>query len=201
LSVAEHLEDSPLFKGVNLADREALIQVMQRRSFPTGTVLFRKGDPGQAMYIILSGRVRIFTQDAQGNELTLRYLSEIFGEFSVLDQQPRSASAAAADDLEVLILQRDDFLSFLKERPLVGLSMMRNLAERVRYTTTYLQKVMDATRQLLEGNYDQAVQDIPDSETDAEIQGLLQSFVQMVQGVQAREHTLKQELDSSQPSS
>ncbi len=201
MNVAEYLEDSPLFKGVKLEDREALIQVMQRRSFPHGTVLFRKGDPGHAMYIILSGRVRIFTQDAQGNELTLRYLSQMFGEFSVLDQQPRSASAAAADDLEVLILQREDFLSFLKERPLVGLSMMRNLAERVRYTTTYLQKVMDATRQLMEGHYDQAVQAIPDSETDAEIQGLLQSFVQMVQGVQAREHTLQQELDSSQTSS
>lgn len=198
LSVAECLVGSPLFKGVNLADREALIQVMQRRSFPKGTVLFQKGDLGNSMYIILAGRVRIYTQDTQGNELTLRYLSELFGEFSVLDQQPRSASAAAAEDLEVLILQRDDFLGFLKERPLVGLSMMRNLAERVRYTTTYLQKVMDATQQLMQGNYDQAVRDIPDSETDAEIQGLLQSFVQMVRGVQAREHTLKQELNSAQ---
>lgn len=199
--IAAQLESSPLFKGVSSADREALIRVMERRSYLKGTVLFQKGAPGDSMYLILSGRVRIFTEDAQGDELTIRYLSEIFGEFSVLDQRPRSASAEAADDLEVLILHRGDFLNFLHERPLVGLSMMRNLAERVRYTTTYLQKVMDASQQLLQGDYDQAVQEIPDSNTDAEIQSLLQSFIQMVRGVQSRERTLKQELDSQRRTS
>jgi CRP/FNR family cyclic AMP-dependent transcriptional regulator len=191
MDIAEQLAGSPLFKGVDRADREALIHRMRRQSYPKGAVLFDKGDTGDSMYIILSGRVRIYTRDAQNNEITIRHLSEMFGEFSMLDQKPRSAAAAAADDLEVLVLHRDDFNAFLHERPLVGLSMMRNLVERVRYTTTYLQRVLDATEQLSQGNYE-TVQVVADSGTDAEIQGLIGAFVQMVSGVQAREKTLKQ---------
>jgi signal-transduction protein with cAMP-binding, CBS, and nucleotidyltransferase domain len=125
MDIAEQLTGSPLFRGVDRADREALIKVMRSQSYPKGAVLFHKGDAGDSMYIILSGRVRIFTHDAQGNEITIRHLSEMFGEFSMLDQKPRSASASAAADLEVLVLHRDDFNAFLRERPLVGLSMMR----------------------------------------------------------------------------
>ncbi|MBI5959379.1 MAG: cyclic nucleotide-binding domain-containing protein [Chloroflexi bacterium] len=194
MNIAEQLANSPLFKGVEVAEREALIRVMQRRTYRQGEILFHKGDPGDSMYLILSGRVRIFMHDEQGNELTIRHLSEMFGEFSVLDQQPRSASAAAADNLEVLVLHRDNFLAFLREHPLVGISMMRNLSERVRYTTTYLQKVIDATQQLLQGNYEQAMREIPDSASDAEIQELIQSFVDMARQVQDRAQTLEQQL-------
>jgi CRP-like cAMP-binding protein len=198
MNIAEQLANSPLFRGVELTEREALIRVMQHRHFQPGDILFRQGEGGDCMYLILSGRVRIFMRDEQGNEFTIRHLTEMFGEFSVLDQEPRSASAAAADDLDVLILQRDDFLAFLHERPLVGISMMRNLSERVRYTTTYLQKVMDATQQLLQGNYEQAVQHIPDSATDAEIQELVRAFVAMVRQVQARTTLLEQQLSDHQ---
>lgn len=190
MTLAEQLAGSPLFKGVPLADREALIQAMERHTFPAGTVLFHKGDPGDCMYLILAGRVRIFSQDAQGNEFTLRYLTETFGEFSMLDSLPRSASAAADGDLDVLVLHRDAFRAFLVERPLVGLSMMRNLVERVRYTTIYLQRVMDAARQLLDGHYERAAQTIPESPADAEMRGLIQAFAGMVQGVLARQQSL-----------
>jgi len=201
MSIAEQLASSPLFRGVDLADREALIRVMHRQTCPKGTVLFDRGDIGDSMYLIVAGRVRIFTEDAQGNEFTIRHLSEMFGEFSMLDQKPRSASAEAADDLEVLVLHRDDFLSFLHARPMVGLAMMRNLVERVRYTTMYLQQVMDATRRLSSGDYERAIQELVEtgvSGTDAEIQALIQAFVQMVQGVQAREKTLQEKLDAQQ---
>jgi CRP-like cAMP-binding protein len=197
-STAEQLGGSPLFKGVDLADREALIRTMQRRSYKQGTVLFEKGDAGDSMFIILAGQVRIYTRDEQGNEFTLRYLNQTYGEFAMLDQQPRSASASAAEDLEVLVLHRDDFLAFLRERPLVGLSMMRNLVERVRYTTLYLQKVMNATQQLLRGEYDQAVQGVSQAGTDAEIQTMIQTFLQMVRNVQAREFRLQQAAGAQQ---
>jgi CRP-like cAMP-binding protein len=146
------------------------------------------------VYIILAGHVRIYTQDDQGTELTIRHYgpTQMFGEFSMLDQRPRSASAAADEALEVLVLNRQNFLAFLQERPLVGLAMMRNLVERVRYTTTYLQNVMDAVQKITVGDYDQAVQEIPASETGAEIQLLIESFVQMVRSVQQRELNLRQ---------
>ncbi len=197
-TIAERLAEHVLFKDVDRADREALIRVMERRHFPKGTVLFRRGDPGSAMYIILSGKVRVYTEDAEGNTFTIRDLSEMFGEFSMLDERPRSASVAAAEDLDVLILHRDDFTRYLREHPMVGLAMMRNLVERVRYTTTYLQRVLEATRQLASGNYKPMIQDAPEAETDAEIQTLIQAFVQMVQGVQTREIALQRGLRTDQ---
>ena len=199
-AIVERLAQHSLFKGVGRADREALIRVMERRHFPKGTVLFRKGDPGSAMYIILSGKVRIYTEDAEGNEFTIRHLSEMFGEFSMLDERPRSASVAAAEDLDVLILHRDDFIRYLREHPMVGLAMMRNLVERVRYTTTYLQHVIEATRQLADGRYEPVMQNVPEAETDAEIQNLIQAFVQMVQQVQTREKALRRGLEADQSS-
>jgi len=190
MDIAERLENYTLFKGVPPADREALIGVMQLKHYAKGEVLFQRGDPGDSMYVILKGKVRIYTQDADGNEFTVRYLDEMFGEFSMLDNRPRSTAVAAAEALDVLVLQRDDFIAFLRERPVVGLSMMRNLVERVRYTTMYLQHVMDATRQLAQGNY-QIVDVAPDSGSSGEIHELVSAFVRMVQDVQTREAALK----------
>jgi CRP-like cAMP-binding protein len=194
MDIVDQLAGSQLFKGVARADREALISRMRRQSYPKGTVLFDKGDAGDSMFIILSGRVRIYTRDAQNNEITIRYLSEMFGEFAMLDQKPRSAAAAAAEDLDVLVLHRSDFNAFLRERPLVGLSMMRSLVERVRYTTTYLQRVLDATEQLSQGDYN-VMRTVAESSADEEIQVMISAFVQMVRGVQAREETLRREHD------
>ena len=195
-NIAEQLAGSPLFKGVELAEREALIGVMRHQQFAKGAVLFDKGDPGDSMYIILSGRVRIYSRDAQGSEFTIRYLDQMFGEFAMLDQAPRSAAAAAAEDLEVLALHRDDFVAFLRERPLAGLAMMRSLVERVRYTTTYLQKVLDATHQLSEGRYDQTLTALSENATDSEIQGVIHAFLQMQRSIQVREQSLQREFDS-----
>jgi CRP-like cAMP-binding protein len=196
MSIAEQLQTATLFKGVSLSDLEALVHLMRRQSFPEGAVLFEKESIGDSVYIILSGHIRIYTQDAEGHELTIRHYgpTQIFGEFSVIDQRPRSASAAAADPLEVLILHRDDFLAFLKERPLMGLAMMRGLAERLRYTTTYLETVIDSVQRLSRGEYDPTVEQIAVSETDAEIQDLIGSFLQMVRALQEREAALKQQL-------
>jgi CRP-like cAMP-binding protein len=193
MNLAQQLQGSPLFKGVSEADREALLQVMRRESYPEGTVLFHKDDVGDTMYLIVQGRIRIFMTDAEGRDITLRYYGPLnmFGEFSPIDQKPRSASAAAAEPLEVLALHRDDFLAFLKERPLVGLEMMRTLVDRLRYTTDYLQKVIDATQQISQGNYDLVDENLSADETDADIQQMLETFVQMVRQVQSREESLK----------
>lgn len=192
-TIAGQLEASPLFKGVALDDRQELVGVMTRQTLEPGALLFEKGSQGDSIYIILSGRIRIFTEDEHGQEFTIRHLEppNTLGEFAILDQKPRSASAAAAAPSEVMVLHRDEFLRFLDQRPLVGLSMMRNLVERVRYTTTYLQKVMDATQKLAEGAFDAALDDMPPSGTDAEIQGLIGACVQMMRSVQTRQALLQ----------
>ncbi len=194
MSIVDQLVEVPLFKGVEPIHREALIDLMRRRTYAKGETIFQRGDPGDSMYIILKGRVRIYTEDAQGNEFTIRHLDKMFGEWTMLDGEPRSASAEAEEDIEVLILHRDDFTAFVHERPLVGLAMMRDLAERVRYTTNYLKRVLHATDELSQGKYDptQVVQTAADSGQDADIEQLVRQFVEMVNNVQERERHLTQ---------
>jgi CRP-like cAMP-binding protein len=144
--IAEQLQKTDLFKEVELGDLQALVERMSQEHYDSGAVLFHAGDTGDAMYIIQSGSIRIYMNDDEGKEITLtRYgQNEIFGELSPIDERPRSASAAANDPLDVLVLHRQDFLAFLNERPQIGLAMMRSLSHRLRYTTTYLEEFKPA---------------------------------------------------------
>ncbi len=140
-----------IFRRMSPEDLRALVDRMGRRTFKQGAVLFHQGDPGDALYVVLSGRVRIYLVDAGGERKDFRdYLPyQTVGEIALLDDEPRSASASAEPDpaapgapIELLVLHRDDFRSFLRERPIVGLDMMRDLTDRVRYTTSFLERNM-----------------------------------------------------------
>jgi len=197
---AGHLKDSPLFRGVDEPARAAFVAAMQRRTFAAGEVIFEKGEPGDWLYVIVSGKVEIYIRDEQGHEFTIRYLvaPNTLGEFAILDRKARSASARAAEPAELLALHRDDLLAFMNRRPLVGLSMMQNLVERVRYTTHYLQKVVDATQELAAGNVAGAVVHAePDDPSGADIGQLIDAFVRMRRSVQAREQAIKEAGDSA----
>ncbi|MEP7292092.1 MAG: cyclic nucleotide-binding domain-containing protein [Chloroflexota bacterium] len=177
-----------LFRTVDAASLQALAGAMRRRSFPANTVLFRKGDPGDTMYLIVSGQVRVFLHDDQGNEITLRTLGagQILGEYSTLDRKPRSASASALTPLDALVLQRADFLNLLRERPLVGIELMRSIAERVRYATSYLERLYDAVELLSNNAYDQAILEMALSSDEDEMRDLIAAFLAMVHSVRAR---------------
>ncbi len=193
MNVTEQLKESALFKGIEIAGLEALVQAMKPQSFPEGAVLFEKDDPGDTMYIILSGKLRIYTHDQEGNLITLTYFgaTRIFGEFALLDQQPRSASAAAVEPLEVLALHRSEFLEFLPKYPAVGLAMLRNLTDRVRYITVYQNKIKEFAERISQGEYEQAIRELTAASTDdGDIQGMIAAFVQMVHSVQEREKAL-----------
>lgn len=191
-------EESELFRGVAEDDLTALMQVMEARNYAAGDVLFRRGDEGDSMYEIIAGAIRIYTEDGQGNELTLviRRAGEVVGELALLDKQPRSASAAAAEPLQVMVLHRDQFMKFLQERPAVGMHMMRTLTGRIRYTTEYLQKVMDWINRLTVGDYHKTLEELTkEAETGGEMQKLIGAFLQMIRQVQDRQSSLEQELD------
>jgi CRP/FNR family transcriptional regulator, cyclic AMP receptor protein len=193
INVAEQLKQSALFKSISTADLEALVRVMKRRLYPVGTVLFRKGDPGNAMFIILSGQVHIYTQDAEGREFTLTHYgpTRVFGDFSILDDAPRSASATASEPLEVLTLNREDFLAFLPSHPTIGLAMIRHLTDRLRYITIYLNRVTAFSQWLSEGDYERAIQELADPNTgDEEIDTLIVTFMQMAHNAKDRTKNL-----------
>ncbi|MFQ3567561.1 MAG: cyclic nucleotide-binding domain-containing protein [Aggregatilineales bacterium] len=185
MTVASDLRQFALFKSVDDITLEALGQRLEAQTIAAGTILFEKGDPGDAMILIRKGRVRIFMRDAHGSEITFRYYGpgQIVGEFALLDDKPRSASAAAVETLEVLLLQRSEFDRLLRERPLLGVEMMRSLAERIRYTTQYLEKLFAAVQLLQQDAYEDALREmLMDSDVD-EVRGLINAFVEMVRSL------------------
>lgn len=180
-----------LLRMMGAADLTALAQVMQPRTYSRNVTLFEQGDTGNAMMLILSGQIRIFLRDEAGSPVTLRFLGEgeVVGEFSLLDRKPRSASAAAVAPLNVLVLQRGDFLRVLTERPQVGVELMRSLAERVRYATRYLEHLYDALELLSNHAYDDALREIALTASDDEMQQCITAFLRLVHRV--REETAK----------
>src|SRR5207249_3501449 len=112
----------------------------------TGTFLFRAGDPGDELYVIEHGKVRICVQAADGHQVTLTELGrgDFFGEMALLDGQRRSADAIVSEDARLAVLSREHFLSFVHSSPDVALELLTALANRLRHTDELLRR--SATR-------------------------------------------------------
>jgi CRP-like cAMP-binding protein len=198
-NIAQQLAQIPMFKGVSMSDMETLVNMGRKMSFMSGQKIFQQGTVGDSMYIILSGRIRIYFEDAQKNQLVLRHYGsgEIVGEFAILDQQPRSASGAADEPVTTLVVDRKTFLAFLRERPVVGLSMMRNLTERVRYTTQFLESLNEGVLLLAEGNYEDAIRELTSSGADDQLKYLVGDFMNMITQVRERQEKLRKSARAS----
>jgi CRP-like cAMP-binding protein len=203
--VTQRLKKVSAFNGVPEETLEELLELLEKHTIPRGEVIFRKGDPGDAMYVIESGRVQISIHDEAKREVVLKYYGpgQIFGEMSLLDGLPRSATAMAVEPMSVMILPRGVFMNYLKEHPDIAIGMMRDLSTRLRYTTTYVEKVVDWSQKLARGEYSEALQDglavTTDTEatTDAEgtISELVGAFFHMVREVQEREASLRRRVE------
>lgn len=125
-----------LFSSFSAEELSKLYQQMETVSFSRSQSIFNQGDSGDNLFIIRSGKVKIFTLSPYGKEVILAVMGEgdIFGELSVLDGQPRSASATAIEAAEVLSLDRDDFLAFLRSDPEAAIQTCIALADRLRRT-------------------------------------------------------------------
>ena len=103
--------------------------------------IFNKGDPGDCLYGILSGRVRIYSTSPEGSEIVLNVLEtgELFGEIALLDGNPRTASAAAMEHVDLLRIHRDHFLPYLKANPDLTLRLLSLLCQRLRWTSSIIE--------------------------------------------------------------
>jgi CRP/FNR family transcriptional regulator, cyclic AMP receptor protein len=140
LMTLESLRSVPLFASLDDEAAGALRGLLEPEARPAGSVLFRKGDPGGAMYLIEGGRVRIHIHDDDGQEVTLAELAagDFFGEMAILDGKPRSATATVSDDARLAVLSREDFHAFVGRTPQVALSMLAAITERLRQTDEML---------------------------------------------------------------
>ena len=136
----EALRSVPLFASLDDTAAKDLRALLKEREVSNKTRLFRHGDKGDAMYLIESGRVRIFIQDAEKNDVTLAELAQgdFFGEMSIIDGRQRSADAQVIEDSRLAILPRDSFLTFVRKNPDVALAMLSALSERLRRTDELL---------------------------------------------------------------
>ena len=123
-----------LFKGLPQPSLRALSQRLRVLHYRPGSIIFNKDDPGQTCFLIVEGLIRIYVTSEDGQEVVLVILKsgEVFGELSLLDGAPRSASAVAMEPTEVLALNRDDFMDFVKEQPHTALAMLEVLSGRLR---------------------------------------------------------------------
>jgi CRP-like cAMP-binding protein len=137
------LKQIPLFGTFQPADHEQLAGLLRRRNLKKGDVLFRKGDEGTALYIIIKGRMKITVPSKLGDEITLAILSpgDFFGEMALLDSLPRSADATAMEETLLYVLNRSDFLSFLIHNENAVRSILYALSSRLRKTDDFLTEV------------------------------------------------------------
>jgi CRP/FNR family transcriptional regulator, cyclic AMP receptor protein len=137
------VRDVALFEKLDEAQVQQVCALLKERRYRKGDIIFHRDDEGNCLFIISSGRVRIYLASQDGREATVRIYGphSTFGEFAVLDGAPRSATAAALDDVTALVLYRDDFLGLLRRNFDLVLQVFAMLTERARYTTDYTEQL------------------------------------------------------------
>src|SRR5688572_69787 len=131
--MAADLSRIPLFQGMKTEDLRALSARTAVRSFGADEVLIRQGDPADALYAILRGRVKVYLIDSNGKEfiVDVRTAGQYVGEM-MLDEKPRSAWVKTLEPSEVAVLPRAEFKALLVQNAEIGLQMIRNLIQLAR---------------------------------------------------------------------
>ncbi|MBA3824133.1 MAG: Crp/Fnr family transcriptional regulator [Ktedonobacterales bacterium] len=128
------LDRVAFFADLDAPSLEQIAGVMRKRTFRAGEAIFHRDDPGQVLYVIREGRVRIRLTSVEGQEVALAVFGpgDSFGEMAILDSQPRSADAIAIDKVEVFTLQRPDFVEVVRKHPDISVAVMKTLSQRIR---------------------------------------------------------------------
>lgn len=141
--IVRALSRTPLFSGLDGVTLAALAAVATRRAWYAGAVLFQRGDAGEDMLILVSGRVRLSISTAAGKELVLRHLGpgEVLGEFSLIDGEPRSADATVTEPTAAIVLHRHGFDRVAAAHPQLGLALARHLCRLLRQTNYQMESI------------------------------------------------------------
>lgn len=136
-----------IFEGLEPTVLELLLGLTRTRDLGAGEILFRKGDPGNQLYGILEGRLRVSGVGEDGEEVIFGLLDpgEVFGEIALLDSSPRSATVEALEPTRLLSLHREEFLPFMEAHPRVAVRLAAILADRLRKLSTLLEDTLFLT--------------------------------------------------------
>jgi CRP/FNR family transcriptional regulator/CRP/FNR family cyclic AMP-dependent transcriptional regulator len=128
-----YLKKVPLFSGFSSVDLKKLLKIGKTQKFGRGKVIFGEDSSGGKFYVVMCGRVKIFTS-SRNKKKTLAYLEkgEFFGEMALLDMEPRSASSIALENCELFVIKKQDFRTLLSKQPKIAFQLMKTLSFRLR---------------------------------------------------------------------
>jgi CRP/FNR family cyclic AMP-dependent transcriptional regulator len=136
------LQRNYLFRGLPGSTLERLASLATRRVYQKGAVIFSQGDPGDALFGVASGRVRISASGAGGREVFLNIMEpgDTFGEIAVMDGLPRTAGATALEQTTLIVLKRTDFVALLEREPQLATHLLMLLCQRLRWTSELVEE-------------------------------------------------------------
>lgn len=137
----EDLAGVDLFRLFDDDELRELASVVDSRSAVDNEMIFREGDLGDSLFIVRTGRVELFVVDNSGQKivLTVAEKNDFFGDLSMLDSRPRSASAICLEDTELLVLDREDLLLLFRKHPDSALNMLAAMSGMLRKVDKLLQ--------------------------------------------------------------
>ena len=132
----EVVRRAPLFTALDEAAAVSLRASMDSVKIAKGSILFKEGDGGEHLYVIVDGKLKLGTSSGDGRENLLSILGpgEMFGELSLFDPGPRTATATAVTDAKLLSLSHEKVIPWLKQNPEVSLQLLTRLSQRLRRT-------------------------------------------------------------------
>ncbi|MDX8407743.1 MAG: Crp/Fnr family transcriptional regulator [Mariprofundaceae bacterium] len=146
------LRKIPLFTELNEEELQAVAGLITRQDIQKKNIVVQEGEPGEALYIILEGSVKISSYSADGREVVLSLLGKgsFFGEMSLLDKQPRSATVTTMEDAKFAQVRRSDLEPLLLKQPGIALKLLAEVVSRLRRTSQVLQRIssMDVPHRL-----------------------------------------------------
>lgn len=128
------MRNIPLFSGLGDEELGVLLRYAVRKTVPRNTLLFEQGAPGDALYVINRGKVKVVLSDADGKEVILSVLGpgDFFGEMALIDDEPRSAGVVTMEASEFYIISKSDFRTCVAKQPELATNLMRHLSRRLR---------------------------------------------------------------------
>jgi len=124
----------PLLSALNEQQIESLAAASARRNFPKGRTIVSEGEPSQSLYVLLSGRAKVQRSDSEGKEVILAVLGsgDFFGEMSLIDDAPRSASVITIESCDFMSIAKESFKAMLLQSNEMCMQVMRGLVRRLR---------------------------------------------------------------------
>jgi CRP/FNR family transcriptional regulator, cyclic AMP receptor protein len=138
------LRKHPIFADLEPEAFEQLCRYAKHATLKRGTTLFSKGDPGHSLYAVISGTVKMSISSPDGRNAILNIVGpgEIFGEIALLDGQPRSTDAIANSNCELFVIDRREFIPFVKAQPALAMKFIELLCERLRVTSDQVEQII-----------------------------------------------------------